>query len=76
MLSTLQLETPRLLMRVFGIQIDRCAGCGGKLAIIASIEEPQVIAKILAHLEKAAPDQYALEWRRGAWAPPVQVRLL
>jgi len=28
--------------------------CGGKLKIIASIEEPQVIAKILSHLERTA----------------------
>jgi hypothetical protein len=41
----------RRLKRVFGIEIEGCAGCGGKLQVIASIEEPQVIAKILAHLE-------------------------
>jgi gamma-glutamylcyclotransferase (GGCT)/AIG2-like uncharacterized protein YtfP len=39
----------RRLKRVFGIEIEGCARCGGKLAIIASIEEPEVIAKILAH---------------------------
>jgi len=36
------------LKRVFGVEIERCAGCGGKFRIIASIEEPEVIAKILA----------------------------
>jgi hypothetical protein len=41
----------RRLKRVFGIEIACCARCGGKLQVIASIEEPQVIAKILAHLE-------------------------
>ena len=41
----------RRLKRVFGIEIEDCARCGGKLQVIASIEEPQVIAKILAHLE-------------------------
>ena len=41
----------RRLKRVFGIEIEGCARCGGKLKVIASIEEPQVIAKILAHLE-------------------------
>jgi hypothetical protein len=40
----------RRLKRVFGIDVR--ARCGGKLEIIASIEEPRVIAKILAHLEK------------------------
>ncbi len=34
---------------------------GGQLKIIASIEEPQVIAKILSHLERAAPEQYQSE---------------
>lgn len=44
----------KLLKRVFGMEINACAGCGGKLKVIASIEEPEVIAKILAHLEKTA----------------------
>ncbi|MGC4054278.1 MAG: hypothetical protein QM757_34770 [Paludibaculum sp.] len=43
--------------RRFGVEIEACARCGGKLRIIASIEEPEVIAKILAHLEKTAPDR-------------------
>ncbi|MCC7461565.1 MAG: hypothetical protein IT480_03780 [Gammaproteobacteria bacterium] len=59
--------------RVFGIDIEACARCGGPLQVIASIEEPQVIAKILAHLEKRAPDQHRLPL--GARAPPVQSRL-
>lgn len=37
---------------MFGIEIDRCGRCAGKLKILASTEEPEVIAKILAHLEK------------------------
>ena len=44
----------RRLKRVFGIEIDTCARCGGRLRIIASIEEPEVIAKILAHGGAAA----------------------
>ncbi len=51
--------TPRL-KRVFGVEIEGCARCGGKLKIIASIEEPQVIAKILSHLERAAEEQYCV----------------
>ena len=39
----------RLLKRVFDIDIERCA-CGGKLKLIAVIEEPAVIEKILTHL--------------------------
>jgi hypothetical protein len=66
----------RWLKRVFGIEIEDCAHCGGQLRIIASIEEPEVIAKILAHLERVAPEQYLAEWPLGARAPPSQARLL
>lgn len=64
------------LKRVFGIQIDTCARCGGKLKVIASIEEQEVIARILAHLQKVAPDQYQAELPLGARAPPTQARLI
>jgi hypothetical protein len=40
----------RLLKRVFDIDIERCPRCGGNLKIIAPIEEPEVIVKILTHL--------------------------
>jgi hypothetical protein len=50
--------------------------CGGKLEIIASIEEPQIVAKILAHLRRTAPQQYPTELPLGARAPPVQPALL
>jgi Putative transposase len=66
----------RRLKRVFGIDIESCARCGGKLKIIASIEEPAVIAKILAHLEKTAPDPHQAELPLGARAPPTQANLL
>ena len=39
----------RLLKRVFDMDIEQCA-CGGKLKLIAVIEEPAVIEKILTHL--------------------------
>jgi hypothetical protein len=45
----------RRLKRVFGVEIECCARCGGELKIIASLEEPQLIAKILSHLERAVP---------------------
>jgi len=66
----------RRLKRVFGIEIERCARCSGKLAIIASIEEPEVITKILSHLEHTAPQQYPIELPLGARAPPRQGTLL
>jgi len=42
----------RRLKRAFGIEIEACAWCGGKLKVIASIAEPEVIARILAHLDR------------------------
>jgi len=39
----------RRLKRVFGIEIEQCVRCGGRLKVIASIEEPEVIERILAH---------------------------
>jgi hypothetical protein len=44
--------------------------------VIASIEEPQVIARILAHLEKTAADQQQAVLPLGARAPPTQARLM
>ena len=40
----------RLLKRVFNIDMERCPNCQGKLQIIAAIEDPSTIAKILKHL--------------------------
>ena len=64
------------LKRVFGVEIEACARCSGKLKVVASIEEPTVIAKILAHLERTAPEQRQSELPLGARAPPGQSRLL
>ena len=40
----------RLLKRVFDLDLERCEQCGGKMKIIAAIEEPAVIERILTHL--------------------------
>jgi Zn-finger nucleic acid-binding protein len=66
----------RRLKRVFGIEIDTCTRCGGALKIIASIEEPEVIAKILSHLERSVPGQHQTELPLGARGPPGQAGLL
>jgi len=42
------------LKRVFAIDIETCRSCGGKLRVIASIEEPAVIERILEHLGHTA----------------------
>jgi len=49
------------LKRVFGIDIETCAECGGDVKIIACIEDPAVIQKILAHLDdRASPADLSL----------------
>jgi hypothetical protein len=40
------------LKRVFKIDIETCDHCGGAVKIIACIEDPAVIEKILTHLNK------------------------
>ena len=40
----------RLLKRVFDLDVEHCPNCGGALKIIAAIEDPPVIVKILTHL--------------------------
>jgi hypothetical protein len=39
------------LKRVFQIDIETCPECGGKLRVIACIEDPPLIAKILGHVQ-------------------------
>ena len=43
-----------LLKRVFDIDVEHCANCGGRLKIIAAIVDPAVITKILTHLHLPA----------------------
>ena len=40
------------LRRVFAIDIETCPECGGKLRVIACIENPPLIAKILGHVRQ------------------------
>jgi len=39
----------RLLKRAFAIDFERCPSGGGRLKIIAAMEAPGVIARILTH---------------------------
>ena len=47
------------LKRVFDIDIETCSECGGDVRIVASIEDPVVIRKILAHLDQNVSLQQA-----------------
>ena len=39
------------LQRVFKMEIETCAACGGKMKVITCIEDPAVIKRILAPLD-------------------------
>jgi len=65
------------LKRVFRVEIDICRRCGGTLKVIASIEEQEVIDRLLEHLDRStdaphrahptrAPPQEQLPIRAGS----------
>ena len=43
------------LKRVFNIDVETCRVCGAAAKVIARIEDPAVISKILNHLEEKSP---------------------
>jgi len=45
----------QLLKRVFYIDAETCRASGGAVKVIASIEDPMVIGKILTHLDETSP---------------------
>ena len=49
-MPSLAITWAKRLKRVFNIDIETCDKCGGDVRIIASIEDPIVIEKILTHL--------------------------
>ncbi len=51
----------RRLKRVFGIEIEQCVRCGGRLKVIASIEEPELIERMPVATKPAetSPFEYA-----------------
>ena len=48
--STKRIAWAQLLKRVFNIDVSVCTKCKGKVKIIAAIEDPKVIKKILNHM--------------------------
>jgi hypothetical protein len=64
------------LKRVFRIEIEACVRCHGRVKVISSIEAPEVIAHILARLDRTS-GMPELELRPlAARAPPLQSALL
>lgn len=64
----------RRLKRVFGVDIEQCVRCGGRLKVIASIEDPALIERILAHRRERGEDD-SPGTPLGARAPPPQASL-
>jgi hypothetical protein len=54
--KTFSMTWAQRLKRVFSIDIEKCEKCGGPVRIIASIEDPDVIKKILKHLGLEQPE--------------------
>ena len=46
-----------LMHRAFGIDVLECPHCGGRLRLIATLHDPAVIRKILAHLGRSPSGQ-------------------
>ena len=48
--NTARISWAQLLKRVFNSDVEICPHCGGSVKIIAAIQNPSAIARILAHL--------------------------
>ena len=58
------------LQRVFGIDVERCVRCGKGVKVIASIEEPALIERILAPV-RAQAETSAASLGPPSTGPPV-----
>ena len=57
------------LKRVFNIDIETCRECGG-VKVIACIEDPVVIEKILTHLDETVPAIETIRITESRSPPP------
>lgn len=62
------------LKRVFDIDVQACEACGGAVKIVAAIEDPAAIKKILDHLDERGAMPQAYHWP-AVRGPPRQQRL-
>ena len=58
-----------LLRLVFRVDVEVCRHCGGAARIIGFVTEPQVVRRILAHLEWRGVDARAGPWAGASAAP-------
>ena len=63
-----------LLRRVFAIDILACPDCGGRLRLLATIEDRAVVEKILTHLGLPVEPPCPSPARTPAWLPGVRDR--
>ena len=61
------------LKRVFNLDIETCERCKGQVKIIACIEDPAVIERILAHLKSKAPSAALVLVPEGRAPPQAQL---
>jgi siroheme synthase (precorrin-2 oxidase/ferrochelatase) len=61
------------LKRVFNIDIEICEKCKGPVKIIACVEDPAVIGKILKHLREMAIPNNTAQSPPGRGPPQVEL---
>jgi hypothetical protein len=61
-----------LLGRVFALDVLACPGCGGRLRLLATIEDRAVIEHILTHLGLPVDLPQPSAARTPAWLPGVR----
>ena len=67
-------EWADLLRRVFAIDILACPDCGGRLRLLATIEDRAVVETILTHLGLPVDPPRPSPARTPAWLPGVRER--
>jgi hypothetical protein len=62
-------EWPAEPPTIFNIEIEQCVGCRGRLKVLVSIEDPEVIARILAYRRERGQEDAPVA-SLGPRAPP------
>ncbi|MFN8640425.1 MAG: ATP-dependent helicase HrpA [Candidatus Binatia bacterium] len=57
------------MRRTFGLDVLACPDCGGRLRLVATLADPRVIARILAHLGLPLEPLPPAPPRQPSWLP-------
>jgi hypothetical protein len=68
--STAPLTWAQRLKRVFEIDITLCPRCGGQLRVIADVTDPELIRRILDHVDRRAPPRLPPRHAESHLTPP------